>query len=368
MNLNIGAIIKQLRMENNITQDTLSAALGVSPQAISRWESGNGYPDIELLPMLADFFSVSTDELLGYRLSEREENLLGIKKEMERLSEVGTDDEQLAFARSAFSRYPNDPEIRVYLAACLADRWEETREPSLLTEAETLCTAVIETCHDEDTRYEAITALSCIYSKTDRIEKAKETLQMLSPMKYCRESALACGIGDGNTEWYIQDEIHKLTDCLGTALRALAVSEEVPNDPSAWEKKIEMLTVSNRLYEMIYGENLMFYHCRLSRNFWLISTYQLSLGRPEDALSSLENMCAHAVAYDLSYRNNHGKSYTSIFTDKLIYPEPGKNSHELTEHTECYHLIERLQSHRYDGIRDHERFRAVIAALEEYAE
>ena len=69
MNLNIGAIIKHLRTENNVTQDTLSAALGISPQAISRWESGNGYPDLELLPVLADFFSVSTDELLGYRLS-----------------------------------------------------------------------------------------------------------------------------------------------------------------------------------------------------------------------------------------------------------------------------------------------------------
>ncbi len=39
MYLKIGFIIKRLRMENNVTQDTLANAVGVTPQAISRWES-----------------------------------------------------------------------------------------------------------------------------------------------------------------------------------------------------------------------------------------------------------------------------------------------------------------------------------------
>ena len=39
MNVKIGSIIKKLRTENNITQDTLATAIGVTPQAISRWES-----------------------------------------------------------------------------------------------------------------------------------------------------------------------------------------------------------------------------------------------------------------------------------------------------------------------------------------
>ena len=81
MNIKIGAIIKKLRAENNITQDALATAVGVTPQAISRWEAESGYPDIELLPVLADFFSVSVDELIGYRLSEREKELADIKKE-----------------------------------------------------------------------------------------------------------------------------------------------------------------------------------------------------------------------------------------------------------------------------------------------
>lgn len=123
MNIRIGAIIKKLRAENNITQDALATAIGVTPQAISRWESEGGYPDIELLPALADFFSVSVDELIGYRLSEREEELAAIKREMYRLSEVGSIEERVTYARNAFTQYPNDYEIRDHLAVCLYFLW-----------------------------------------------------------------------------------------------------------------------------------------------------------------------------------------------------------------------------------------------------
>ena len=136
MNIKIGAIIKKLRAENNITQDVLATAIGVTPQAISRWESENGYPDIDLLPVLADFFSVSVDELIGYRLSEREEELTAIKREMYRLSEVGSIEERVTYARNAFTRYPNDYEIRDHLAVCLYFLWQETHDTSLVGEIE----------------------------------------------------------------------------------------------------------------------------------------------------------------------------------------------------------------------------------------
>lgn len=367
MYLKIGFIIKRLRMENNVTQDTLANAVGVTPQAISRWESEGGYPDIELLPLLADFFSVSTDELLGYKLSEREEELEAIKREMERLSEVGTLEERISYARNALSRYPFEWKIKENLAYCLFYSWLDTRNDSFLTEAEALCKSIIEECKDEDTRCRAIDTLISIYRETKRTDKALETVNLLVPMKYCREFAKSSGIGDGNTEVYIQDEIDKLTDCLGTAITNYVLAEDLPNDASTWDRKIGMLQISNELYRMIYGEDMMFYHVRLSGNYWLISTFQMSSGKEEEALNSLESMCHHAVEYDKSYRRNHGKNYSSVFTDKLIYPEPGKEFHELKEHTECYDKLERLQNKRYDSIRGSERFIAVVNALKEYA-
>ena len=120
MNIKIGAIIKKLRAENNITQDALATAVGVTPQAISRWEAESGYPDIELLPVLADFFSVSVDELIGYRLSEREKELADIKKELERLSEVGSVEERVAYARNAFTRSRTTMKSEIILrCACI---------------------------------------------------------------------------------------------------------------------------------------------------------------------------------------------------------------------------------------------------------
>ena len=367
MNIKIGAIIKKLRAENHITQETLASAMGVTPQAVSRWEAEGGYPDLELLPALADFFAVSTDELLGYKLSEREETLANIKKEMERLAEVGSVEERVAFARNAFARYPNDYEIRDMLAVCLSFVWDENHDEALFAEIENLLKTVVDECDDEDTRYDAINTLISMYAETKQSSKVQELVRLLPRMKYCREFTLSCGIGDGKTEFYIQDEIDKLTDCLGLAIRKLALSEDLPNDPSTWDYKIEMIRISNQLYHMIYGEDLLYHHGRLSFNHWLISTYQMSLGRTEDALGSLEQMCKHAVAYDFSYQNDRGKHFTSFLVDTQFYPEKSKDFHELTEHTDCYYMLDRLQSNRYDPIREDPRFVAVTETLGQYA-
>ncbi len=57
--------IKQLRTERNLTQVDLAKRLSVSKQAVSNWENDNIQPSIEMLIRIADYFSVSTDYLLG---------------------------------------------------------------------------------------------------------------------------------------------------------------------------------------------------------------------------------------------------------------------------------------------------------------
>lgn len=63
--MNLGSRILQLRKEKGITQETLSGELGVTAAAISKWEKDYTMPDVLMLNALADYFHVSTDELLG---------------------------------------------------------------------------------------------------------------------------------------------------------------------------------------------------------------------------------------------------------------------------------------------------------------
>ncbi len=75
-----------LRKEKGITQEELAQALGVSNQAVSKWEAGQNCPDIGLLPELASYFNVSADELLGYKGADTSKDLvLQIRSALESL-------------------------------------------------------------------------------------------------------------------------------------------------------------------------------------------------------------------------------------------------------------------------------------------
>lgn len=60
-----GAVIKELREKNNVTQLQLADKIGVSDKTISKWETGKGYPDITLLEPIANALSVSVAELIS---------------------------------------------------------------------------------------------------------------------------------------------------------------------------------------------------------------------------------------------------------------------------------------------------------------
>lgn len=78
MNLFIGENLKRLRKEKGLTQEQLAERLNVSFQAVSKWECGDGYPDIVMLPSIAQIFGVSLDELVGmqkYAATKRLKNI-----------------------------------------------------------------------------------------------------------------------------------------------------------------------------------------------------------------------------------------------------------------------------------------------------
>lgn len=79
--LRCGEQLAFLRREKQVTQEQLAQAMGVTNQAVSKWESGQSYPDITLLPGLAAYFDVTVDELLGVAEPQSMRNIyLGIKE------------------------------------------------------------------------------------------------------------------------------------------------------------------------------------------------------------------------------------------------------------------------------------------------
>lgn len=80
MKLNLGNQLRLNRRRMNLTQEQLAEEFGTSPQAVSRWENGTTYPDIEMLPVIASFFEISVDSLLGRTEEEKQKACDEIQK------------------------------------------------------------------------------------------------------------------------------------------------------------------------------------------------------------------------------------------------------------------------------------------------
>ena len=86
MEKTIGEIIAQKRKEKKLTQEELAERMGVSAQAVSKWENGLSCPDITLLPPLAALFGVTVDELLG--VERKPETVLVPEGERKRIEDM----------------------------------------------------------------------------------------------------------------------------------------------------------------------------------------------------------------------------------------------------------------------------------------
>ncbi len=115
MQIKIGETIRALRKRDGRTQEALASAIGVTYQAVSRWEVGDGYPDMACIPAIANYFHVTIDELFGYE-SDRTERLRAILDKADRaLREGGDLTETVAMLRDAVEEFPAEGSLLVRL-------------------------------------------------------------------------------------------------------------------------------------------------------------------------------------------------------------------------------------------------------------
>ena len=123
MQLDLGNNIRQLRRRDKRTQEALAEALGVTSQAVSRWESGGSYPDMNLIPSIANYFGVSIDELFGYtnnrtrRIDELVAKIYDIKRQNNGVDKNIS--ECIAVARDALVEFPGNEKLMLALASVL---------------------------------------------------------------------------------------------------------------------------------------------------------------------------------------------------------------------------------------------------------
>ena len=86
--MDLGKKIKQLRFKAGLTQEQLAEQLGIGPQAVSKWENAVAMPDITTLPLLAEIFGVSIDDLFDLSTEQR---LNRIENRMDREAELPPD-------------------------------------------------------------------------------------------------------------------------------------------------------------------------------------------------------------------------------------------------------------------------------------
>ena len=111
--------LNRLRKQRDLTQEELANILGLTPQAISKWERGDGYPDITLLPGIASFFGVTLDELFGMSELRNRERLTEYHAQWKTCNDTGDNEGGVCVMREALRQYPGEDLLTVQLVTSL---------------------------------------------------------------------------------------------------------------------------------------------------------------------------------------------------------------------------------------------------------
>ena len=172
----IGATIKKLRRERDITQEQLTEFLGISSKAVSQWERDKTLPDISQLPLLANIFNVTTDELLGVNIEQKDSKIDEICKKAEQFSTDGFKEQEISALRNGLLEYPNSYKIMECLASALFCSYchAEEKHKNILEEALELALKVVNECTEIDVKTRALMTACYSYNQLGNKKSAVE--------------------------------------------------------------------------------------------------------------------------------------------------------------------------------------------------
>ena len=262
---------KNLRKSRNLTQEQIANIFRVSPQAVSRWETGITYPDIELLPSLADFFNITVDDLLGIDIKKKEERVLEIFEQTSELidkqeKDGGGIDKAIDILRNGLREFPNN----VYLLARLSgafrrkmvaykeigkmDEMKKYAEKSLklaerlvneYTDYTTMSVVEQKYCINSDMRYRAIGQIAYLYDEINDTDKAIEWANKLPDVDYTKTAVLVRILKGEEKRNQLNYNISQYSDELNQELKMFAeILDKSEEEYQDFMKKYEQFKIT----------------------------------------------------------------------------------------------------------------------------
>lgn len=366
--LKLGENLKKCRLSRELTQEQLADILGISAQAVSRWENGTTYPDITLLPTIASYFEITLDELIGMENFKSEEQLKELTAKLDENGSKGFIYENILLLRDAVKTYPTNYQLQFRLVQQLmfcqyknGHGLSEDEQISLNREAAEIGNRILSHCTDGVIINQTTQQLCYIYSKLGEKEKAIEYAVKL-PNIGCTSTLVLGDLYDGEQQkTHLKCAIKWYAAIFWGALRNLA-DTEYKDETMSTAERIAIMKKALAILELVFenGDYLDYSHTVSATHRYIASMAMLE-GDYELALSSLEKAAKFAIMSDaLPEKTRH----TSLLVNNLEYnPLDTIKNYDFTD---CKQLYDKMQTDRYNAIRDDKRFIAVLDKIREY--
>lgn len=176
--MNIGNKIRELRKQRGITQEQLAESIGISFQAVSKWENNIALPDITLAPVLASYFGVSMDELFDFNLKEIECAVKNITDEAYKYRESNPA-ESRRILDEGLKKYPENDILLNNLLYVL--NYSEKPDETII-----VASKLIEKTTQSDVKYDALRFLAYAYKAKGDYESAEAAIEQIPEIYFTK--------------------------------------------------------------------------------------------------------------------------------------------------------------------------------------